>query len=309
MGQVKILVLLFVFFFSGFSQAITSLEKAQNLLLDGAWKGYLSRIEQAITAGADVNARGIRSGGKWTALQLAALGGHAECLKYLIDHGAKVYATRHLCGATPLHWAAFESSLYERCSKILLEAVAAEAKKLGLDPDNAVAEYINIPTYDFEVALHWASKRLDSGCLIFVLEQPGTKINLQDHQGQTALHHGIEHKRLESLKILLEAKADADKCDTDGRTPLHYSAHRGKIKYIKILLKHGANINAQNKEGQTALHEAVEQGHKKAVKFLLKKGADATIKDNLGRTAKDLVQEYKELKKILKRVGKKKHRS
>lgn len=50
----------------------------------------------------------------------------------------------------------------------------------------------------------------------------GAKINLQDNEGRTPLHHAVEERRLEEVKVLLGQKEiDVNVQDVLLRTPLH----------------------------------------------------------------------------------------
>jgi serine/threonine-protein phosphatase 6 regulatory ankyrin repeat subunit B len=48
---------------------------------------------------------------------------------------------------------------------------------------------------------------------------------------------------VETVKVLLEAKADVSSCDNDGWTPLHLAAEQGHVETVKVLLEANADIN------------------------------------------------------------------
>ena len=49
----------------------------------------------------------------------------------------------------------------------------------------------------------------------------------------------------ETVKLLLENKADVNACRTDdGATPLYIAAHKGHTETVKLLLENKADVNA-----------------------------------------------------------------
>jgi hypothetical protein len=113
--------------------------------------------------------------------------------------------------------------------------------------------------------------------------------------GDTALHLAAAGYRLEIVRLLLAAGADANAASNHRRsTPLHYAADgqinspawdaRGQVSTLRCLLDAGAEIHAQDKNGATSLHRAVRTRCAAAVRFLLKAGADPTLKNKPGST-------------------------
>jgi ankyrin repeat protein len=49
-----------------------------------------------------------------------------------------------------------------------------------------------------------------SSILLYLLSQPRVKINIQDSQKRTPLHHAIMYDRVENAKYLIEHKAKLD---------------------------------------------------------------------------------------------------
>ena len=61
-------------------------------LINAAAKGQAESVEALLAKGADVNAKGK---GDRTALMFAAVSGHADAARVLLDHGADPVATLH----------------------------------------------------------------------------------------------------------------------------------------------------------------------------------------------------------------------
>lgn len=68
-------------------------------LFETAKKGSLEHMQSLLCQDVDINASDDT---QWTALHYAAIYEHTACFKYLVDHGANVYAKNNY-GATPLH--------------------------------------------------------------------------------------------------------------------------------------------------------------------------------------------------------------
>ena len=69
--------------------------------------------------------RGKKDNGGWTALHLAAMGGHLEVVKYFLEKGGAEVNVKDNCGSTALHLAAWNGHL--EVLKYLLEKGGAEA--------------------------------------------------------------------------------------------------------------------------------------------------------------------------------------
>lgn len=147
-------------------------------------------------------------------------------------------------------------------------------------------------------------------------------INLQDVNGNTALHYAVSHGNLDIVDILIDTKvADAnvvnkagytcvmlvslldlpekavisrlfaagdvnERAKGNGQTALMLAVSNDKLSMAEMLLENGADVNVRDDDGSTALMCAAEHGHMDAVKLLLKQ-ADVNVlaKDKDGLTA------------------------
>lgn len=113
------------------------------------------------------------------------------------------------------------------------------------------------------------------------LERSDLLINLQDKEGNTALHTAVIYENDEQIKCLIQrVDIDFDIQNNDGNTVLHYPKF---YEYINLIPQFCANINSKNNEGNTPLHvaETFEQ-----YDYLLKHDdVDVNIKNNKGETA------------------------
>jgi len=72
-----------------------------------------------------------------------------------------------------------------------------------------------------------------------------------------------------TLKILLEARCNANCIGYDGRTLLHSCAKQGSIAHFKMVLEYGANIYAKNDDGDTPRDIIMKYGYNKDMLDLL----------------------------------------
>ena len=119
------------------------------------------------------------------------------------------------------------------------------------------------------------------------------KINTAVNEyGSTMLIRAAVYGHTDTVKMLVEHKANIDSQDEDGWTALMYAARYGHTDIVKMLVEHKANVDSQNKDGWTALMRAAEYGHTAVVKILVAVGCNTQIKDNWGRTALDIAKQF-----------------
>ena len=70
------------------------------------------------------------------------------------------------------------------------------------------------------------------------------------------------------MKSLLDAGADLNVQDKNGDTALHWACMSGKIQAVKLLINAGADINCKNHEGDNCFDAAVKQDHHDIAKYL-----------------------------------------
>jgi ankyrin repeat protein len=80
------------------------------------------------------------------------------------------------------------------------------------------------------------------------LEHPEIQVNMQNADGNTALHYLSRKKHDESVSSLLEKllfvkKANVNISNAIGERPLHCACFRGEIETVKLLLKANADPN------------------------------------------------------------------
>ncbi|KAL9692296.1 hypothetical protein quinque_016494 [Culex quinquefasciatus] len=102
--------------------------------------------------------------------------------------------------------------------------------------------------------------------------------------GHTALQAASQNGHLEVIQVLLRYKADVEIEDKDGDRAVHHAAFGDEPGVMGLLAKAGADLNARNKRRQTALHIAVNKGHFNVVKTLLELSSHPSLQDSEGDT-------------------------
>lgn len=138
----------------------------------------------------------------------------------------------------------------------------------------------------------------DGGLATRLIQEPKlhqAKIFHWIYVGDTALHLAAAGYRVEIVRLLLKAGANANAATNHRRSsPLHYAADgfitgpvwdaARQVETIRCLLDAGADLHAQDKNGATPLHRAVRTRSAAAVRFLLNAGDDPTRENLSGNT-------------------------
>ncbi|MDE5667323.1 MAG: ankyrin repeat domain-containing protein [Clostridia bacterium] len=225
-----------------------------------------------------------------SAMHLAALRGHSEMLKAMIEAGADINVTQDApseAGDTPLHIACFKCNT--ECVRLLTEKGADESilNVNGETPAHMVFNKTAI------CGGYTSSELKDDDCK----EVFGCLKNLDSarNDGRTPLMQ-MQFCNInliaEVQHVILDKGADVNKKDNSGNTALILATMNHCYKEtIKELILAGADVNAANNSGKTALHCALKYGSQDVARYLIKKGADFTRADNDGVTPVQLAAE------------------
>ncbi|MDD9899360.1 MAG: ankyrin repeat domain-containing protein [Alphaproteobacteria bacterium] len=121
----------------------------------------------------------------------------------------------------------------------------------------------------------------------------GADPDVQDHRGRTPLMLVIETAMTDATrKKMIEHfafyGADLNMQDIDGNTALHLAAKRGDGTAVQALLKEGARVNLPTFIDVSPLHSAVQSaltsGRTDVIQLLLNNGADPDKTDIAGET-------------------------
>jgi ankyrin repeat protein len=120
--------------------------------------------------------------------------------------------------------------------------------------------------------------------------------------GATALMRAARSHDLETMRVLLEAGADAKLTQADGSNALFSATappRRGSgdagvaaaKDALLLLLQAGADLNAKGANGESALHRAARQGNATAVTLLVEQGLPLDVRDTAGKTPYDIASQ------------------
>jgi ankyrin repeat protein len=245
-----------------------------------------------------------------SALHKACEGGHVECVKALLAHGAAAQIKDTMTGVTPLHVACDRG--FADIAKLLLDR--------GADVNDATAWPGETPLHRAATAGHVEVAELIINHNKNVRSKliPRADVNKVDQGGRTALHEASCFGHLEVVRLLLENGAKVDVVDTCssltplqeaitaghssivqellaadgarrltkggvfGRYELHGAALGECPEVVAPLLASGASVNSLDGAlGKSALHLAAQTGHTEVAKELLRGGAQVDLRDGL----------------------------
>jgi ankyrin repeat protein len=130
-----------------------------------------------------------------------------------------------------------------------------------------------------------AAMRADRNTVRSLLQQKAD-VNATQADGMTALHWAVHQDDIETAQMLIRAGAKPDVATRYGVTPLYFACENGSASMIDLLLRAGVDPNSANPGGETALMTASRSGSVESVKVLLDRGASVNAKEFMrGQTA------------------------
>jgi ankyrin repeat protein len=129
---------------------------------------------------------------------------------------------------------------------------------------------INAQNENGQTALHLAADNVEMTSLLLA---HGAKVDIEDHDGHTALVDAIIYRNIHTLKQLLKAGANPLGGKHTRDHALNIATDLNWAAGIQALLDHGANINAKGYMGLTALETAKFRNEKEALNILVARSA------------------------------------
>src|SRR5690242_1280247 len=263
-----------------------------------------------------------RPPGGMTAMLFSVREGCMDCVKALVDHGAKIDLPDPE-GVTPLISAIFNAHF--DVAKYLIDKGASVNRWdwWGRSPLYLAVDYNTLPhggrpdqpAIDETLPIDIIRMLLDKGA------NPNLQLKLLPPYRATGADRGVDSmltigatpllraakaQDADAIKLLLEHGAIVDLPNSQGMTPTLAASGMGSIDAdtrgnyyvpdiqeraiasLDLLLAHGGALNkGAARFEQVPLHGAAFWGWNKVVEFLLAKGADVNLADNRGFTALD----------------------
>ncbi|XP_030576677.1 NF-kappa-B inhibitor epsilon [Archocentrus centrarchus] len=153
---------------------------------------------------------------------------------------------------------------------------------------------IELQDQDGNTALHVACQHGQIGCASEMTRDVSPSklapvLETQNWRGLGCFHLAALNRQHEIMKLLIKKGADLNIQEgTSGKTPLHLAVELRDITSVKLLLSKGANVDAAMFNGCTPLHLAVGRQDATIANLLCQNGADTMLRNMEDETALDL---------------------
>lgn len=134
-----------------------------------------------------------------------------------------------------------------------------------------------------------AIERGDHGQVWRLIRDGANLRHIDEATGLSPLAFSIQQKRIEIVRMLVEAGADANWGGTT--TPLEAAALEGDPEMAQLLIDAGAEIDRRVDDGFTPLMTAAALGHRRVCQRLLVAGARPLLRNDHGQTAVGLAED------------------
>jgi len=234
-----------------------------------ALNGRIDEVRYLVQRGADVRANNDH------ALRYAAQNGHIDVVRYLVEHGADVnaYDDVALRSATEDGHIDVVRYLVEHGANVRAgddEALRAAAENGRIIVVRYLVEHgANVRAVDDE-ALRYAARLGHIDVVRYLVEHDADVNAMND----AALRGAARLGHIDVVRYLVEHGVNVHAEDD---WALRYAAQNGHIDVVRYLVEHDANVHA---EDDWALRYAAQNGHIDVVRYLVEHDADVHARDD-----------------------------
>jgi ankyrin repeat protein len=244
--------------------------------------GDADLVRLLLKARADPN-QTLRNGE--TPLMMAARTGSVPVLELLLSRGAKIEAREKLRGTTALMWAAANSNA---AAVRLLVAKGADLGARSATTPPGRKPYL---ADSGRARLQEFINGTGQGGTVVEVDAPDGKSPsgaASDPEARAAAHRRLEAEIAETKRVLSKFPAPERTRPSDkqwgGLTPLLFATRAGDLETVKALLEARADINETSEYGWTALLVATHNRFYRLGLYLLERGADPNLANEGGWT-------------------------
>ena len=289
---------------------ITNFLQSAPIICVFAQRGYTEMISLLLEFGGDINS--VNSVG-YSALIFACMEGRLECVRILVENGAKVnHVDKEQCCSlihavkNTGHFAIVEYLVscdwvkHQEQDLELAEAAQQAAVAAAYEGHADILEFLldmsevmidSADTLMAETPLCAAAAAGNTECCEILLRR-GASVTATNLKHLSPLHITAREGHYAICDILLRDGANIEQEDTLGRTALIDAAIAGHLGVLELLVAKKARVEKTDNDNLTALLWTCAKGKLESAKFLLSKGSDINHKDSKGRTALDLAASY-----------------
>ncbi|CAK4120620.1 unnamed protein product [Aphanomyces euteiches] len=230
-------------------------------LMVAAGKGNAEAVV-LLAADADAHVLNFATEEGWTAFMWAAMNGHADVVRALVDAGA-------------------DTSLADKASKRgrhageLREALWMAAKNGNVATVRQLLNRGGEPNWAPPDEKGWTALMVACAkghvATVKTLLARGASVDIAASTGVTPLMCASAAGKIAIAKELLAHHADVNAINEDGGTALHGAAFYGHLAVVQVLANRGADLNMTDKTGRTAQDLAKRSQHDDIVIWLQEK--------------------------------------
>lgn len=129
-----------------------------------------------------------------------------------------------------------------------------------------------------------------------LLLKSGANLLILTNYYETALHLAVAHQHFDILKLIIELNNDysfVNARDLMGKTCLHYACKNGDVDTVKYILNQKADVLIDDIFYTSPLHVAAFYNHKEIVKLLIDCGVVVNAVDSVGFTPMNYANDLK----------------